>query len=322
MDDLFSVLEERLLGIPPAERWPEMQTLFRKAAAKKTHHWRLPAIACEAVGGDANQAILALLAIACSHIGILLVDDMLDADPRGEHHRIGEGRAANLAVGFQAAGLAALARGIAAPEATLTALCSLNQMTLTTALGQYMDAQNPQDVDTYWDIVRTKSSPFFGAALQVGALAGGVSLDTAAQIEQFGRLYGEMIQIHDDLGDAMATPANADWVLGRASLPILFAQVVDHPDRDHFMALRTAISDPDALAEAQAILIRCGAVSYCIDQLLHRVRQAEELLAQISVVSPGKLERLIDDTVKPVRKLISDREIIRACFISVEAPIE
>ena len=306
MEGLFSTLEERLLDMPHAERWPEMLTLFRKASAKKTHHWRLPVIACEAVGGDANRATLAVLAVACSHISILLIDDMLDADPRGEHHRIGEGAAANLAAGFQAAGLTALGRGIAAPEARLTALCSLNQMALTTALGQSMDAQNPQDVEAYWEIVRTKSSPFFGAALQIGALAGGASLDTAAQIEQFGRLYGEMVQIHDDLGDAMAAPTNPDWMLGRASLPILFAQIVDHPDLERFMVVRKAIPDPEALEEAQAILIRCGAVSYCIDQLLHRVQQAEEMLAQISVVCPENLEGLLDDVVKPIRKLFME----------------
>jgi len=309
MEDLFSTLEERLIDIPPADSWPEMLTLFRTASTKKTHHWRLPAIAYEAVGGDANQAILAVLAIACSHISILLVDDMLDADPRGEYHRIGEGAAVNLASGFQAVGLAAIARGISEPEARLTALCSLNQMALTTALGQHMDVQNPQDVDAYWEIVRTKSSPFFGVALQVGALAGGAPLDTAAQIEQFGRLYGEMVQIHDDLSDAMAAPANADWMLGRASLPILFAQVVDHPDRERFIALREAIPDSDALAEAQTILIRCGAVSYCIDQLLCRVQAAREILANTSFVRPAtesRLEGLLAGVVEPVKNLFAE----------------
>jgi len=309
MEDLFSTLEERLLDIPPTDSWPEMLTLFRKASAKKPHHWRLPAIACDAVGGDANQAILAVLAIACSHISILLVDDMLDADPRGEYHRIGEGAAANLASGFQAVGLAAMARGIVEPEARITALCSLNQMALTTALGQHMDVQNPQDVDAYWEIVRTKSSPFFGVALQVGALVGGASLDTAAQIEQFGCLYGEMVQIHDDLSDAMAAPANADWMLGRASLPTLFAQVVDHPDRERFMALREVIPASDALAEAQAILIRCGAVSYCIDQLLCRVQAAREILASTSFARPAtesRLEGLLAGVVEPVKNLFAE----------------
>ena len=45
--------------------------------------------ACEAVGGSTTQSLPALVAVACSHIGIVLVDDMLDADPRGEHLRAG-----------------------------------------------------------------------------------------------------------------------------------------------------------------------------------------------------------------------------------------
>lgn len=306
MEDFFSTLEQSFMDIPSTERWPEMLAIFRKALAKKSHHWQLPAIACEAVGEDSSQAIPAVLAIACSHIGILLVDDMLDADPRGEHHQIGEGAAANLAAGFQAAGLTAMSQGIVEPEARLAALCSLIKMVLTTALGQYMDAQNSQDVDAYWEIVRSKSSPFFGVALQVGALVGGAPLNIAAQIEQFGHLYGEMVQIHDDLSDAMAIPANPDWMLGRASLPILFAQVVDHPDRERFAVLRDAIPDPDALAGAQTILIRCGAVSYCIDQLLGRVNTAREILTNTPLARQEKLEGLLVDIVGPVKNLFAE----------------
>ena len=115
-----------------------------------------------------------------------------------------------------------------------------------------------------------------------------------------------MVQIHDDLSDAMAAPANPDWMLGRASLPILFAQVVDHPEQERFLALRKAIPDPDALAEAQAILIRCGAVSYCIDQLLCRVLAAQEILPSISLVRQEKLEGLLSDIMKPVRNLFAE----------------
>lgn len=70
-----------------------------------------------------------------------------------------------------------------------------------------------------------------------------------------------MIQIQDDLNDAIAVPANPDWALGRSSLPILFAQTVDYPERGRFLQLRCALQaapDAEALAEAQAILVRCG----------------------------------------------------------------
>lgn len=79
-----------------------------------------------------------------------------------------------------------------------------------------------------------------------------------------------MIQLHDDLNDTMAVPANPDWLQGRKPLPILFAQSVDHPDHARFQELCQDISNENALREAQDILIRCGGVSYCAGSVPHR----------------------------------------------------
>jgi geranylgeranyl pyrophosphate synthase len=59
-------------------------------------------------------------------------------------------------------------------------------------------------------IVKTKSSPFFGTALQIGALLGDFSAKNVGGLKELGILYGEMVQIHDDLNDALAVPANPD----------------------------------------------------------------------------------------------------------------
>lgn len=303
--DIYTRTVATLMNSPLVESWPEMQTALTRTASKKPRDWRLPVLACEAVGGRHEQAIPAAAAIACLQISIILIDDMLDADPRGEYNRIGAPSAANLASGFQAAGLEAIARGEAKPATKLAALQNLNQMMLTTALGQHMDVQNPEDEATYWDLVRTKSSPFFGAAMHVGALLGGATIETAEQVKRLGHIYGEMIQIHDDLNDTMAIPANPDWTLGRSPLPILYAQVVEHPDRERFIEVHQAIPDPEALTEAQTILIRCGAVSYAVDQLLRRCQVAREILAATSLIHREGLEVLLDDVVDPVKKLFA-----------------
>jgi hypothetical protein len=49
----------------------------------KAAPWLLPLQACEAVGGTPEQAVPAATAVACSQIGIILIDDMLDLDPHG-----------------------------------------------------------------------------------------------------------------------------------------------------------------------------------------------------------------------------------------------
>lgn len=300
--DTYSSVLDFLSNISIIREWPDVQRIVAQTAAKKPHAWQLPVVACEAVGGTAAQAIPAAAAVACQQISIILVDDLLDDDPRGEYLRTGAPAAANLAVAFQATALECILRDdfTGNPTTKLRAARNLNDMVLTVALGQHLDIGNPADEGAYWRVVETKSGPFFGAALHVGALAGDASIQVAEQIEKFGWLYGEMIQIHDDLHDTLAVPANPDWVLGRSPLPILFAQVVEHADRARFLELRRSIAAPEALAEAQAILIRSGAVSYCVDQLIRRHQAAQSELAAIPLIRREKLEKLLDELIEPV----------------------
>jgi len=304
--DLYIAAMEQLNELPVMKVWSKPLDLLKRVASRSPRHWRLPILACTAVGGSRDLAIPLVTAIACLHKSIILIDDILDDDPRGEFHSIGEGAAANIAAALQAVGLEVICQSQSDTVTKLATIRILNQMMLSTASGQHMDLQKLQDEASYWELVRTKSSPFFGAALCIGALFGGADPNIAAQIEKFGRLYGEMIQIHDDLNDVMATPANPDWTQDRTPLPILFAQIVDHPDREQLMALRKEIPDTDALAEAQTILIRCGAVSYCIDQLLRRVQAAQEILTDTSLARPEKLEGLLADVVDPVKNLFAE----------------
>jgi geranylgeranyl pyrophosphate synthase len=247
-----------------------------------------------------------MLAVGCAHVGILLVDDMLDADPRGDYHRVGMPASSNMACAFQAAVLYAIGQRSQDPISKLVTLNSFNEMFLSTAFGQFLDAsaEAPADESAYWRVIQTKSSPFFGAALQVGALAGGGTLKTAEQLKRLGCIYGQMIQIHDDMHDSMEIPANPDWVQGRSPLPILFASLVNHPERKRFLALNRNIAEPAALQEAQEILIRCGAISYCADQLLRKHRAAQEILDGISLVDYAPISSLLDEVIAPVHKLL------------------
>ncbi|MEW6029593.1 MAG: class 1 isoprenoid biosynthesis enzyme [Chloroflexota bacterium] len=301
--DIYRQITDSLLEIPCMDSWNEIADLFRRVASQKPRHWLLPLHACEAVGGDSGQALSAVLAIACFHLSIILVDDMLDSDPRGEYHRLDAPAAANMACALQAAGLEAVARTKAESALRFTALTCLNEMVLATTLGQYWDVQIPADEETYWRVVRTKSAPFFGAALQVGALMGGATPEAAERLKELGRLYGEMIQVHDDLNDALAVPANPDWLSGRKPLPILYAQSVPHPEREHFVELCKNITVPGALEQAQEILIRCGAVSYCVDVLLRQHEAARGILDSASLVRPEPMESLIEEVIAPVNRL-------------------
>ncbi len=304
--DLYQSTIDYILMVPVIQSWPELQVLFARKASRRPKYWELPVQACEAVGGSTADAIPAVAAVACAQIGIMLIDDMLDEDPRGEYHRDGHAKVSNYAAALQAAAFEAFYAKEMQPGVKLAGLHSLNRMSIMIALGQHLDVQNPVDEAAYWHAVENKSAPFFGAALYMGALMGGASNKVAADLEQLGKLYGEMIQIHDDLNDTMAVPANPDWIQKRLPLPILFAQVVDHPARARFLELCQDITQPDALPEAQDILVHCGAVSYCVDQLVRRHLVMQEMLRSIALVRRDILDALLEELIAPVRRLFEE----------------
>lgn len=117
-------------------------------------------------------------------------------------------------------------------------------------------------------------------------------------------MYGALVQIHDDLTDCLAVPANPDWVQGRSPLPILFAREVDHPGRERFRHLCRMVDDPAALDEAQTILIRCGAVSYCLDQLLTRHERALQLVHALPLRRPDEIVGLLNTLAEPAEALL------------------
>ena len=302
--DLYAQILAAFAELPCAEAWPELLDLLRRVAARRPQHWLLPVRACVAVGGSPEQAIPAALAIACCHISIILVDDMLDCDPRGEYRQIGAAAAANMASALQAAALAAIiAHGPSTPGRKLAALESANEMLLHTTIGQYWDVQGPSDEAHYWQVAQAKSSPFFGAALQLGALLGGATPRAAMRLKALGALYGEMIQIHDDLGDSMAIPANPDWLLARFPLPVLYARQVPHPERERFVALCGQVSDEAALREAQQIIIRCGALGYCVEHLLRRHEAMQGILAALRLRQRAEMDALAQAVIAPVWQL-------------------
>jgi geranylgeranyl pyrophosphate synthase len=237
----------------------------------------------------------------------MLIDDLLDEDPRGLQHQIGIGRAANLASALQSLGLTILENTPLSTSLRKAAIHRLNSMLAITAYGQELDTRNPHDEVSYWELVHYKSTPFYAASFALGAV---FAEKTARQIDHYhalGVLYGEMIQIHDDLKDSLENPANPDWIQGRNPLPILFAGTVDHPDRAHFLSLRASITEPGHLDEAQDILVRCGAVSYCLDQLLARYEQARDQLKTLD--APTSAWHLFDELVEPMKELLEVGEM-------------
>jgi geranylgeranyl diphosphate synthase type I len=314
-------IKAHVLALPEVAAWPEMAGFFERKSRPRPD-WNSPLLACQAVGGDASLTTPGAAAIACLQVSIILVDDMLDEDPRGEHLRRGSGPTANLALAFQAAAFRVIEQAAVSADRRAAVIASLAWLALATALGQHWDVQNLNGEKNYWKVVRAKSTPFYGAALHVGALLGGASDPVAEGLRDFGVLIGEIIQIRDDLFDAFQTPANPDWKQGRNNLPILFARTADHLDRARFLDLLPRTDDPLALQEAQQILIHCGAVSYCAYHLVKRHREARQLLEGIPLADPAPMMDLLARETQPLVELLRTSGVEIPVDLLVEPPDE
>ncbi|MCB2178476.1 class 1 isoprenoid biosynthesis enzyme [bacterium] len=315
--------------LPIVQTWPEMETLFQRASKKNPHGWDLPILGCQAVLGEPAYTTAGEVALGCLQTSIILIDDMLDEEPNGYFRQWGHAQTANLAAAFQAAGLAVITHlesdsaGHPIDDNRIRrAVDILNEMLLLTAYGQKMDVENPDTEEQYWRVVHYKSTPYYRAGITLGAILAGATPQQEETIRAFGTLYGELIQLHDDLKDTMAATPNPDWLQKRYPLPILFASLVEHPQRSRFAELRQQIDTPGALAEAQQILIECGAVSYCLEQIIQRYRQGKTLLADHPLPDPQALDVLLEDLIDPVRevfgKLSIPEEEQAAIFVGAE----
>jgi geranylgeranyl pyrophosphate synthase len=184
----------------------------------------------------------------------------------------------------------------------------INQMIMETAYGQHLDTKSPDTEQAYWEIAHAKSCPFFGLSFYLGAIAGGATLNKADAIMKLGRLYGEIIQIHDDLNDCLSTTIGSDWLQKKSTLPILFARITDHPERRKFMALMEKNINDNDLHEAQEILIRSGALSFCVDQIVQRHRAGQLLMAELNLPDSVPLVQIFDGVILPIWNLLETQD--------------
>ncbi len=292
---------------PEVAAWPELVEVWHHYA-QNAHSWHLPELACQAVGGAVARVVPMITAVGCCHISIVLVDDILDDDPKGLYQRLGAGVAANFGLAFQSIAYrivqqaaAEMGWGTAVTQQMLAELIHLN---LKTAYGQHLDVQEILTEAHYWDTVEAKSTPYYGAGFYLGALAGGADEAVATQLRQFGGLIGKLIQISDDLADVYQTPACPDWQRGTGNLAILYARLAEYSGKTRFEELLPKIADLSLLEEAQQLLLQSGAVSYCIYHLLQTAREARAVLNDCVLENPLLLQKFLAERISHLFELM------------------
>jgi geranylgeranyl diphosphate synthase type II len=166
---------------------------------------------CEAVGGNAEDAIPAATAIELFHDFTLIHDDIMDEDDmrRGKPtiHKKWDGGTAIL-VGDALIGLS-FQQLVKSPVNHLNEVVKIFSEALVKvcegqALDKSFETASQVNLDNYIDMIAKKTAWLFKASCEIGTIIGGGSPLQVEQLSQYGFRLGLAFQIQDDLLDFIA----------------------------------------------------------------------------------------------------------------------
>jgi geranylgeranyl diphosphate synthase type I len=236
------------------------------AGAGKMLRPALCILCCEAVGGDAEDALPAAVAIELLHNFTLIHDDIEDGSEM-RHGRptlwrvAGVPQAINAGDGLFVVAQRTLLDLSLKPERVVEASQLLNDACVTLCEGQYADigfeTRGGVSLSDYEAMIGGKTAALLGASGAIGALAGGAKRDAVQAFLRCGMLLGMAFQAQDDVlgiwGDPAVTgkPVADDIRSRKKSMPVVLAlDKLDEPSRAELQRLyaQPSLSEDDVQA--------------------------------------------------------------------------
>lgn len=209
---------------------PELAAAVAYAIASKGKRIRpaLVTLACEAVGGKAEDARFAAASIELIHSSSLVLDDVIDKSEKRRGrctiHTLWGNDMALLTVQI----LAALSLKIAARDPRL--IHAIADSLFYMGEGEAMELVDfAKDTNGYLELAFRKTGSLFGSAAEVGAVVGGGDETQVKNLTGFGNHVGIAFQIRDDILDCISSeedigkPVKKDLFMGRPSIVLLDA---------------------------------------------------------------------------------------------------
>jgi heptaprenyl diphosphate synthase len=156
--------------------------------------------------------------------------------------------------------------------------------------------------DDYFRTIEGKTAALMSTSCRIGALTGGLDRSQVDVLSAFGRCFGVLFQLRDDILDVVATdadlgkPAGQDLAEGIYTLPVLLAL----RDEDTGPELRELLGQPLDQPErdkARSVVADSGAIEASVAAGRRYVRDATE--AAHAVAEPA-LARALADLVSSV----------------------
>lgn len=258
-------------------------------------------LACHTVGGDWHQALPAAAAVELIHNFSLIHDDIQDGSET-RHSRptlwtqVGVAQAINAGDAMFTVGLKKIWELEPAFSLELVRRCSaiLQQTCLSLTRGQFLDIsfeeQNTVSEEDYLTMITGKTTSLIAACMQIGALLGSDSPQTAVEYTRYGANLGLAFQIVDDYLGIWGQPevtgksAATDLISRKKSYPVILGL----SEVEEFRRIWMAEEDLTVHAELLArILDTAGIRQRTIDKADEFTRQAREALALAVPVGDG-----------------------------------
>lgn len=217
MSDYRAMLEEEIKSINlPVDRLPGLYEpiVYSLENGGKRLRPILLLMACEAFGGNPEDARRAALGIEMYHNFTLLHDDVMDrSDLRRGKPTVFKKWGTDTAI-LSGDVMLTLAGDYMSevPDSCLrTVLKEFNEMAVGVYEGQQLDMEFEQSDDVtlerYLEMIRLKTSVLLGAACSIGARIGGATDEEARAMYRFGESLGVAFQIQDDYLDVYGDSA-------------------------------------------------------------------------------------------------------------------
>jgi heptaprenyl diphosphate synthase len=310
----FPTIEDGLARLEPAlieavsagdEFLDEITTHLIRAGGKRLR----PGLAIAAATGCLNEAteddISGAIAVELVHQASLYHDDVIDEAVMRRQVESVNSRWGNLiaivAGDFLLARSAEIAASLGQEVAallanTLARLCD----------GQLIEIRSKFSIERtevdYFDTIAGKTSSLMAAACRVGAITSGRSRDEVEALTTFGRAFGMVFQIRDDLLDVVGShkelgkPTGQDLAEGIYTLPVLLA-FADPSAGPHLRDLLGRPLNPEELQDAKATVAGSGA----IDATLEIGRRFADEAEQAAAGAPTpELARALGDLARSV----------------------
>ncbi len=281
-----------------------------------------PALALAAATGGERPAteddLLGGVAVELVHLASLYHDDVIDEATIRRNVESVNSRFGNLVA--IVAGDYLLARSAAIAAGLGTEIAGLLAVTLgRLCQGQVTEVRSAFQIDRsredYFQAISGKTAALASTSCRIGALTGGAPDDEVEAFTTFGRCFGMVFQLRDDVRDVTASdeelgkPAGQDLAEGIYTLPTLIALA----DPDIGPELRSLLGQPLAQPErdkARKIVAASPGVAGTTEVARGYVADAAEAAGALrSPQVAAGLTRLVEALLDDVGSDLSDRTV-------------